>query len=154
MALPSTGSISMSQVNTELKKSATAKTSLNDSDVRKLAAKPSGQITMSDLRGKKNTESVTDYQLYNYSGKSPTSGILESVTINSPKKIISGYLTIVHTWQRNSDGYSGYLNGYIEVLNQRIQNTTKKINVNNIKSFVMKWLKGYSYTESDNITFK
>ena len=50
MALPSTGSISMSQVRTELGRSNTI--TLNDSDVRNLAGRTSGAISMSDLRGK------------------------------------------------------------------------------------------------------
>lgn len=51
MALP-TGTISMSQVNTELGYSSTALISLNDTAVRTLAGKPSGIISMDDLRGK------------------------------------------------------------------------------------------------------
>lgn len=50
MALPSTGSISMSQVRTELGRNNTI--TLNDSDVRSLAGRTSGTISMSDLRGK------------------------------------------------------------------------------------------------------
>lgn len=57
MALP-TGTISMSQVNTELKNTATATISLNDGQVRQLAGRPSGTISMSDLRGKSFTKSV------------------------------------------------------------------------------------------------
>lgn len=45
-------SISMSQVNTELGKSATASISLNDTDVRALAERPSSTISMYDLFGK------------------------------------------------------------------------------------------------------
>lgn len=52
MTLPSTGSISMGQVNTELGRSATASINLNDSAVRALAGKSSGAISMSDLQGK------------------------------------------------------------------------------------------------------
>lgn len=51
MALP-TGTISMSQVNTELQKTATATISLNDTNVRTLAGKSSGTISMGDLRAK------------------------------------------------------------------------------------------------------
>jgi len=52
-ALP-TGKISMSQVNTELNKSASAPIGLNDVNVRKLAERPSGTISMSNLQGKTN----------------------------------------------------------------------------------------------------
>lgn len=55
MTLPSSGPISMQQVLVELQianPSRTTPISLNDADVRALAAKPSGPISMSDLYGK------------------------------------------------------------------------------------------------------
>lgn len=57
MALP-TGTISMSQVNTELRRPATQTISLNEAPVRQLAGRPSGTISMSDLQGKINIASV------------------------------------------------------------------------------------------------
>ncbi|MGL5965020.1 MAG: hypothetical protein ACRCZ9_05100 [Fusobacteriaceae bacterium] len=57
-ALPSSGSISASQVNAELKKASNAAMGLNDSDVRKLAGKTSGTISYSDLRGKSNSNKI------------------------------------------------------------------------------------------------
>jgi hypothetical protein len=51
MPLP-TGSISLSQVNTELGLSSTTQISLNQANVRTLAGKASGAISMSDLWGK------------------------------------------------------------------------------------------------------
>ena len=58
MALPSTGSISMSQVNTELGLTATARISLNDAAVRTLAGRATGSISMSHLRGKSATRRI------------------------------------------------------------------------------------------------
>lgn len=49
-----TGTISMSQVNTELGYGSTRTISLGDSAVRKLAQDTSGDISMSSLRGKSN----------------------------------------------------------------------------------------------------
>lgn len=57
MTLP-TGTISMSQVNTELGRSSTATISLNESAVRTLAGVASGTISMDNLRGK-SAETVT-----------------------------------------------------------------------------------------------
>ncbi len=54
MALPSSGALSLSMVNIELKKSASAAISMNDADVRKLFGKASGVISLSDGYGKAN----------------------------------------------------------------------------------------------------
>lgn len=54
MALPSTGPISLANVNVELGLSSTTTISLNQTDVRTLAGVASGTISMSDLRGKSN----------------------------------------------------------------------------------------------------
>lgn len=54
MTLPSSGTISMNNVNVELDRSGTTTISLNDADVRALAGVPSGQISLSNLYGKSN----------------------------------------------------------------------------------------------------
>lgn len=54
MALPSSGSISLNQVNVELLATATRTIGMNNSEVRTLAGIGSGQIAMSNLRGKSN----------------------------------------------------------------------------------------------------
>lgn len=54
MALPSSGALSLSMVNIEIKKSASAAISMNDADVRKLFGKASGVISLSDGYGKAN----------------------------------------------------------------------------------------------------
>ena len=58
MTLP-TGTIYLSQVNTELGKSSTSQINLNDGDVRKLAQDTVGSIYMSSLRGKDAGEVFT-----------------------------------------------------------------------------------------------
>lgn len=59
MALPSSGSISLSQVNVELGLSATATIDMNASNVRTLFGKASGAISMSDGYGKSNVFKAT-----------------------------------------------------------------------------------------------
>lgn len=54
MALP-TGTIYMSNVNAELGRAWNTPINLNDPEVRALAGKPSGAISMNDLRGKSSS---------------------------------------------------------------------------------------------------
>lgn len=58
MSLPSSGIISLNAINAELGKSATGQLSLNDSDVRALLGKASGQISLSDAYGKSKGSSL------------------------------------------------------------------------------------------------
>ena len=62
----STGTISLSQVNTELGYSASATISLNDAAVRALAGVSSGTISMSNLQGKSAGNPFTVPFTYNY----------------------------------------------------------------------------------------
>jgi len=57
MTLPASGSISLSQVASELSLSTTG-INLNNSSVRSLAGKASGAVSLSDLRGKSATPTI------------------------------------------------------------------------------------------------
>lgn len=58
MALPSGTTIHMSDVNVELNRAWNQTISLNDGEVRNLAGRPSGAISMSDLWGKSNAITI------------------------------------------------------------------------------------------------
>lgn len=83
MALPSTGSLSMSQIAVELGLSATTNLSLNDARVRTLANKSTGVISFADLRGKSAvtvidiTSGLTDANLYELAGSPSKAGKFE-----------------------------------------------------------------------------
>lgn len=84
MALPTSGVLTMSAVNTELGRAATTAISLNETAVRTLAGVPSGAISMSNLYGKSSVapptisfvseQNYSEYTYLNYSvgGTSPT----------------------------------------------------------------------------------
>lgn len=59
MALPLSGAISLAQVNTELGIASTTPISLNNANVRTLAAVPSGSLGMNRLYGKSNKKPVS-----------------------------------------------------------------------------------------------
>jgi hypothetical protein len=59
MTLPSSGAISLNQVNVELGLTGTTSINMNQSSVRTLFAVPSGVISMSNGYGKSNTPTVT-----------------------------------------------------------------------------------------------
>lgn len=114
MALPSTGSISMEQVRTELKR--TGAISLNDPDVRKLAGKPNGIISMNDLRGK--SLEILIHKTILFSETSQKNNYPSEVhweenhNLNMPKqKFKNGYIIFVqgqssyHIWDTYADIY-------------------------------------------------
>ena len=78
MTLPVSGTISLSDVNTELGKASTALITMNDADARALAGVPSGQISMSDFYGKSalnisyltSTQSTSALTTYTFSALS------------------------------------------------------------------------------------
>jgi len=102
-----TGTISINDVRNELGISGT--TSLNDSDVRGLAGKSSGQISMNDLRGKTKTLLVA----FSYNTISNTwtgnSGTSSGLQINTNKTItVAGSGGTTQTWLQSSGTASDY----------------------------------------------
>jgi len=101
MALPSSGSLSFSQINVELGRSATAQLSMNDSGVRGLFGVASGRIGMNDGRGKSsafvfNQTIATNTANYDLraaavsAGWNQTTPLNATVTINSGVYVYSG----------------------------------------------------------------
>lgn len=83
MTLPTTGPISLADVNVELGRASNAPISLGETAVRTLAGLSSGQLGLSNLRGKTNgylaaltvTPGAKSASGYNYKGYSSTQGI-------------------------------------------------------------------------------
>ena len=101
MTLPSTGAISLGQVNTELGLSATAAISLNQSNVRGLAGVASGAIGMSSLRGK-SAVSVTMNKSKTFAGGSASRYDKWTLTLN----VTGGTAT---AWSWAASGPYGYV---------------------------------------------
>lgn len=74
MALPPSGPISMSQINTELAVPATTLISLNQTNARALAGVPAGMISLSNFYGKSNV-SGAGYRLGGINSAPPTAPI-------------------------------------------------------------------------------
>lgn len=105
MALP-TGTISLSQVNVELGRSATQSINLNEADVRGLAEKSSGAISMDDLRGKSTApDALGDFfQGGYYIGDVSVSGTTYGILL-APKA--SGQSSSALQWKTSQTATSG-----------------------------------------------
>lgn len=105
MTLP-TGTISMSQVNSELGRSATAIISLGESAVRTLAGVPSGAISMNNLRGKTNVVFTPDGGL-----TAGTRVILENQAELYASVTIDCTVSAVWTWTEVGSGTATVASG-------------------------------------------
>lgn len=88
MTTPATGSLSMSQINTELSVASTTTQDLNAASVRSLATVPSGAISFSNLRGKSNAKATGTMTAGSSSGyvgynKNQTGSLTNSLTSNA-----------------------------------------------------------------------
>lgn len=131
MALPSTGPISLANVNVELGLSSTTNISLNQTAVRTLAGKSSGTISMADLRGKSNVITLTaGYDEYDVTGGSSqyvgfTQGYRLSPLLGSmSNKAFVGGSTITDLYY---DEFTEYVDGNY---NQFINQVTIEVNNN------------------------
>ena len=99
MALPSTGSISLRQVNVELGKAAGALIRMGDAAVRALAGRTSGSISMSHLRGKSAFRWVVSASSLNSNISNSGSGSVVAIA----------WVEIRGNQWRDSNGQSGAL---------------------------------------------
>lgn len=133
MALPSSGQILFSQVNTELGRPATQAINMNDSEVRELAGKPSGAISFSDLLGKAWWVLQTGYKWVMTSNTAPAPFVVSGNTAWYSGGDLSGLWVAFNTsgsdifYSRN-DGAQAY--AWIDVGTNLIKPKTFYINSN------------------------
>lgn len=106
MALPSSGSISLNQVNIELSRSGTAQISMNDSIVRTLFGVASGQISMSNGYGKSNAYAPVNTSAPTISGTAWIDYTL-SVSSNGSWNAQPAITSYSYQWQRNGSNITG-----------------------------------------------
>jgi hypothetical protein len=115
MALPSSGQISLSQVNVELSKSATAQIGMNDTNARTLAGKASGQISMSDFWGKSSFVTPTTFGTYDATWGGYYTGTQDGYYL------FTDTTTVGRQWKttgNTSAGTASTTNGYSNTYNQ------------------------------------
>lgn len=106
MALPSSGAISLNQVNVELGRSGTAQISMGDSIVRTLFGVSSGAISMSNGYGKSNNYAPINTGAPSISGTAWI-GYTLSVSSNGSWNAQPAISSYSYQWQRNGSNISG-----------------------------------------------
>lgn len=119
MTLPASGTISMSNINTEMGRASNYQFSLNDSDVRALAGVPSGTISLSNFYGKSNIHYVrpSTYSITSVTGGSVTNPTAIYAGKTGPLNT-SAYTTVAHgalglVDQQEGITYSGFGSGTV-----------------------------------------
>jgi hypothetical protein len=120
MALPTSGLISLANVNTELKTTPTSLIRLNNSNVRYLATKPTGLISLSDLYGKSmdtlllmHFDGTNGQQVYtDTTGNYTVSGVTSSSYLSSTRSKFGGTsgmfnASVIHM-STNKSGLTAY----------------------------------------------
>lgn len=108
MALPSSGTITMGQIRTELKQ--TGAISLGSSECRKLAGVSSGAIKMSDFYGKSSGVEYKRHLVYN-------GPCTDDFSFNLPNEVIDGSIEVEVDFAgiQTSPCYSVYYDGQLYI---------------------------------------
>lgn len=98
MTLP-TGAISFSDINTEIVRPFNQPLSLNDGDVRIVAERPSGTISMSDLRGKSYYRITGGSTNVSGTGRRSGGGSVTATSGIAELNVVGGQAPLVYLWE-------------------------------------------------------